>query len=518
MSTADVDKLPEGWAELPLESLADDPSTITYGVLKPGPVCAGGVAMLRVKDIVGNQLDDRELYRITPQLDSEYRRTKLKGGEVVVTVQGSVGRVAIVPSHVAGANISRTIAVIRPVNPELGKWIWLGLQSPGVQKQIGEAIGGTTRDSLNIRDLRLLPIPLPPLEEQRRIVAAVERLLGRVSAARDRLNRVPATLKRFRQAVLAAACSGRLTTDWRENNSDLKPASELLARIQAERQAASIKQGHKPKDEEEALDVGRTEPSDLPGVWEWVQVSHLLHYARAAGYGVLQPGPELPEGAPMVRVCDIENGTVLVQQLKRIAPDIDHQYRRTRLQGGEVLVTLVGTIGRTAVAPLEATGANIARAVAMLPLCPHVVPEYLQFALSEPTKNQELVDLAREVARKTLNLGLLKTVRVPLPPFPEQREIVRRVGELFAMADAVEVKLAAARRRADSLAQAVLAKAFRGELVLTEAELARRQGREYEPASTLLERIQEEREKVKSTEKKQTGSKKQRTFQRKAHS
>ena len=96
---------------------------------------------------------------------------------------------------------------------------------------------------------------------------------------------------------------------------------------------------------------------------------------------------------------------------------------------------------------------------------------------------------AREVARKTLNLEQLRTLPVPLPPLAEQHEIVRRVEQLFALADRLEAQLAAARTRVDRLTQSILAKAFRGELVPTEADLARREARPYEPASALLERI-----------------------------
>jgi type I restriction enzyme S subunit len=308
---------------------------------------------------------------------------------------------------------------------------------------------GSSQPLINQTIVRNLALRLPPLAEQDRIVAKVEDVLAKIDAARQRLAKVPALLKRFRQSVLAAACSGRLTAHWR----------------------------------------GVDDEGDLPTGWERAHLDQILHPTRAAGYGVLQPGPDVPNGVPMVRVCDIENGTVLIDQLKHIARDIDAQYRRTRLQGGEVLVTLVGTIGRTAVAPPEAAGANIARAVAMLPLRPDVSAKYVQLALAEPFTNSVLGGLAREVARKTLNLGLLKEVQIPLPAPKEQSEIVRRVERLFKLADAAERRVAAASARADRIAAAVLAKAFRGELVPTEAELARREGREYEPASVLLERI-----------------------------
>jgi type I restriction enzyme S subunit len=93
-----------------------------------------------------------------------------------------------------------------------------------------------------------------------------------------------------------------------------------------------------------------------------------------------------------------------------------------------------------------------------------------------------------------LSLGVIKRWRINIPPLEEQYEIVRRVEILFKLADKTEKRLEAATKRADRLAQSVLAKAFRGELVPTEAELARREGRDYEPASVLLDRIKAQRE------------------------
>jgi len=102
----------------------------------------------------------------------------------------------------------------------------------------------------------------------------------------------------------------------------------------------------------------------------------------------------------------------------------------------------------------------------------------------------------------SLSTGKVKEFPVPLPPIEEQQEIVRRVQALFKLADAIEKRVAAAKLRADKLTQSILARAFRGELVPTEAELARREGRSYEPASVLLERIRAERAEGKPQAKK----------------
>jgi type I restriction enzyme, S subunit len=106
----------------------------------------------------------------------------------------------------------------------------------------------------------------------------------------------------------------------------------------------------------------------------------------------------------------------------------------------------------------------------------------------------DLQDYVTGTAQPKLTQASLNRIPVPVPPLTEQQEIVRRVDALFALADRIEAKLTAARQRVESLTQAVLAKAFRGELVPTEAELARRENRSYEPAADLLERIKATRE------------------------
>src|SRR5207247_3359661 len=122
--------------------------------LEPGPRVTGGIPMLRVKDLQGGEVDIADAYLIEATLDAQYGRTKLEGGEVLLSIQGSVGRTAIVPESMAGANVSRTLAVMRPVVSEFGSWLWMWFQSPEGQRAMQEATGGTTRDSLNLRDLR----------------------------------------------------------------------------------------------------------------------------------------------------------------------------------------------------------------------------------------------------------------------------------------------------------------------------------------------------------------------------
>jgi len=131
---------------------------------------------------------------------------------------------------------------------------------------------------------------------------------------------------------------------------------------------------------------------------------------------------------------------------------------------GDILVSVVGTIGRTAIVPDGFEG-NIARAIARVCCKRGVNPRWLNYWFNSPSVQWWLLSSSKEVARKTLNLGDLASLACPIPQDAEQTEIVRRVEALFAFADRLEARLAQAQTAATRLTPALLAKAFRGELV-----------------------------------------------------
>jgi len=149
--------------------------------------------------------------------------------------------------------------------------------------------------------------------------------------------------------------------------------------------------------------------------------------------------------------------------------------------------------GCIAIVPTELDGANITQDTARIAVHPQLSADYVELYLRSPSVQKRLEAAMKGVAVRGVNIGDVRVLQVAVPPIREQNEIVRRVEALFKLADAIEKRVAAATLRAGKLTQAILAKAFRGELVTTEAKLARREGREYEPASVLLERIKAER-------------------------
>lgn len=460
-----MEELPDGWVEAPLGEclqpggLFDGPFGSS---LKTSDYTESGVRVIRLENLANLRfVGDKHTYISKAKYETLAKHTIRPGDVLFGSFVDGATRVCLVPRLDGPAIAKADCFCVRPESRLLdAKFLVYQLGASATRDALIEQIHGATRPRVTTRQLREFAVVLPPVAEQKRIVEKVEALLAQVQAARDRLERVQQILKRFRQSVLAAACEGRLT---------------------------------------EACGAGSVDGAahrgdwDTPASWRWLSLAELLDQKRAAAYGVLQPGPHVPGGVPFVRIGDLSGGTVVVNGLKRISSEIAKTYPRTRLQGGEVLVSLVGTIGRVAVAPPELAGANVARAIAVLPLSGKVLPTYVRMVLDHTPKAQELEGLSREVARKTLNLGLLKRVRIPVPSLTVQEEIVSHAGRLLAAGDLIEARVNRVLSHCTSAPQAILAKAFAGELVPTEAVLARAEGRGYESGEELLARVRGER-------------------------
>ena len=302
-------------------------------------------------------------------------------------------------------------------------------------------------------------VPLPPLPTQQRMVAKLDTLFGHLDALKTRLDRIPQLLKDFRQKVLTQAVTGKLTEEWREGK-ELEDIKILFSKIDFRRnQHKKSKISNLKLDLRSDLDL-----FELPSKWAWADLNFLMDEENSFCYGVVQPGKDVKNEQKLIRVQDLSNGKILNDQLRGISWKIDKEYTRSKVNEGDLLVTVVGTIGRTAIVAKESVGLNIARAVAKIPIR-DCNGHYIRIFFDSEIGQQWLVGDAREVARKTLNLDQLKTLPIAVPPVEEQKEIVRRVESLFAKADQIEASYQKLTAKIEQLPQALLAKAFRGELV-----------------------------------------------------
>jgi type I restriction enzyme S subunit len=395
------------------------------------------------------------------------------------------------------------IKILRPPTELPVRLLWLALTALKIESR------GYSRHFQFLRKARLR---LAPLGEQKRILEKLDALLSRVTTGEAAARRAQERLKRYRAAVLHAAVTGALTRAWRKANKTTETGAQLLKRLLKARRArweeAELKRlrevGKPPKDDkwksryEEPIAPKTSDIREAPMKWAWASVDQLNPGDRPCTYGVLQPGPHNPRGVPLVRVGDINDGRVTLEGMKRISPRIAAKYQRTKLQGGELLITLVGAIGRTAVVPKSLSGANTARAVGVVPLTALVDPFWVELWFRSPAKLNEMVGKAHEVARKTLNLEDVRSAAVPVPPLPEQSEIVREVQRRLTAADRLTATLNRQLGRARATRQSLLRQAFSGQLVPQDPK--------DEPASILLDRLRGVRDAEAETTKKRTKS------------
>ncbi|MGE0480489.1 MAG: restriction endonuclease subunit S [Phycisphaerae bacterium] len=328
------------------------------------------------------------------------------------------------------------------------------------------------------------PIPVPPLVEQKRIADRIEALLKSVDAGRERLAKLPNILRLFRQSILAAACSGRLTEDWRDAHPDTEPSTNALARFDRD---AAKHNGSDRRPAESTLDFELM--PELPETWCYRRADSIVAPKTVITYGIVLPGPETPDGVPYVRQQDIQDGKVLIDQLRRTTGAIAAKHDRSRLHKGDVLLCIIRHL-RVAVVPPGLDGANLTQGTVRMRPSAVMVGEFLALLLASPHTQSWMKQRHFGMSMPRINVEHAREIPVAVPPVTEQVEIVRRVRSLMNLAESIERRLAVAQVRTDKLTQAILARAYCGELVETEAELARAECRDYESGEALLARIQ----------------------------
>lgn len=336
------------------------------------------------------------------------------------------------------------------------------------QQEKSSAIPGISRE-----DIYKIKVPLPPLKEQRRIVAKLEELLVKVDVSQKRLEKIPLILKRFRQAVLAAACSGRLTTDWREENTDCVGANLVFAQKEGQSQGLPLQNGG--------------EGEELPEGWEVTCVSKLASLITSGSRGWAQYYAD--SGSIFIRAQNINSDFLDLSDVAYVRLPDQTEGLRTKIQKDDLLITITGAnVTKSARVSDHLGDAYVSQHVALVRLKDISLSPFLfLFIVSSAHGRAQLLDAAYGQGKPGLNLDNIRSVRVPLPPLPEQHEIVRCVEALFTLADQLEVRYQKAKAHVDRLTQSILAKAFRGELVPRDPA--------DEPASVLLERIRAERAK-----------------------
>ena len=339
-------------------------------------------------------------------------------------------------------------------------------------------VGGTTRLKLNQGNLKSIPFPLPPLAEQQRIVAKLDELFGHLDSVKTRLNNIPQILKNFRQAVLTQAVTGKLTEEWRVGK-ELEDTDLYLDRIYKSRvnyqigveKVYSDKGLNAPRKPSQSILDGSHIPISIPKLWKEVRLVDLIvdltDYHANGSYVKLKANVTLKEEedyACMIRSTNFEKNNFedLLIYIDEKAYNFMH---RSKLFGGEILISKIGNAGSVYLMPNLNRPASLAMNLFALRVNELVDNKFLYYYLISNSGSNLINKYVRGVATKSIDKISVRSVMVGLPSAEEQTEIVKRVEHLFAKADAIEAQYQTLKEKIDSLPQAILAKAFKGELV-----------------------------------------------------
>ncbi|MCU0796507.1 MAG: restriction endonuclease subunit S [Akkermansiaceae bacterium] len=430
------DELPNGWELIKLQDVASWGSGGTPPRKNP-KYYGGEIPWIKTGELGDGLILDTEEKITAAGLKNSSAKVFPKGSVAIAMYGATIGKVSILGID-AATNQACAVGIpdLRVTGPQ---YLFQYLRS---QKDAFIAAGkGGAQPNLSQGVIKEWPLPLAPLAEQKRIADKLESVLGRVDACRARLDRVPALVKRFRQSVLAAATSGKLTEEWRQVNG-------------------------------------------VNDEWENFELGDLVTEMKN---GLVAKQTKEAVGIPMSRIETIADGTINPERIGYSTEVTLKQAEPFRLKFCDILFSHINSaahLGKTAIyRGIPATLFHGMNLMLLRADDEKVSSVFLELSLRHLRGESVFSMVAQHaVNQASINQKKLRAIEIAVPSLPEQQEIVRRVEALFAFADRIEARLATAQKTVERLTPATLAKAFRGELVPQDPN--------DEPATTLLEQLE----------------------------
>lgn len=426
--------LPQGWVECSLGEIL----TAKKGK-KPSSVIneprAGYVPYILIDEMEGKPIRN---YTNDPKVSI------IDETEVLLVWDGSIGKCG---SGMKGA-IGSTLVGLKALGGIQTKFLEYTIKLQN--NFIKETSTGTGLQHINKDFFEICKIPLPPLAEQRRIVAKLDAIMQKVESNKQRLEKIPKLLRRFRQSVLNAALNGKLTEDWRKEKRIV--------------------------DEWEEVELNSVIPKG--GIFDGPFGSNL----KSDDYR--------EKGVRVIRLENIEHLFFIYEKETYVTEEKYQSLIRHSVGEGDIIFSsFISEEIRACILPKLSTKA-IAKAdcFCIRPEANKIDKQFLLYSLVSMNSHQQLVLNIHGATRPRINTTQLKSLLIPLPKLEEQKEIIRKVEQLYAFADKLEARYTKAKTMLDKMTQSILAKAFRGDLVSQDPN--------DEPASVLLQKIKSEKEKL----------------------
>jgi type I restriction enzyme S subunit len=413
-------QLPKSWMRTTVGNISEN---VQYGYTASSENFDSGVRFLRITDIQDNKVDWENVpfCQIT---DSQLEKFQLFTGDILFARTGAtVGKSFLIREIKRKAVFASYLIRLTGVKNVDVRFIKYFFESQEYWEQISNSAAGIGQPNVNATKLKEIGIPLPPHTEQQRIVTKLDSLFARIDKLKSGLERFPKLLKDFRQSVLTQAVTGKLTEEWREGRELEEWKVELSSDC-----CKKVQNGGTPK---------------------------------ADGF--------CDDGIPFLKVYNIVNNRINFDYRPQYVTD-EAQYRKIKKSitfPGDIIMNIVGPpLNKIAIIPNDFSEWNLNQAITLFRPKEYLNHKFLYYFFCEGKSVRDVMgDTRGVVGQVNISLTQCRNFEIPIPPITEQQEIVLRVDSLFAKADILEAQYQTLRVKLEQLPQAILAKAFRGELV-----------------------------------------------------
>ncbi|MCX7794654.1 MAG: restriction endonuclease subunit S [Thermodesulfovibrionales bacterium] len=464
--------LPQGWVLVKLGEVCLEPQ---YGWTTSASK-RGKLHLLRTSDITSETIewDSVPFCKVEPPDIEKYI---LRDGDIVISRAGSVGFSHLIKNPKKAIFASYLIRFKPLINEQFLAYF---LKSPSYWQSISEKSLGIAIPNVNASKLRQIPIPLPPLSEQKRIVAKIEELFTRLDAGVEALKKAKTLIMRYRQAVLKYAFNGKLTEEWRNNSKSLKENERKKANLNEE----ILRFAQNDKEKEANNDLPH-----LPEGWRWVRLGEVAEINPKFNGDDISDDIEVTF-LPMKCVKEL-TGHLDLTNIKKLS-EVKKGY--TSFVDGDVLfakITPCMENGKVAIAynlrnsiGFGSTEFHVVRVGKLL------LNKFLFFFfIREDFRKDAQRHMTGSAGQLRVPVSYMQQIYIPLPPLPEQHQIVSEIERRFSVIEQIERVVDQSLKQADRLRQSILKRAFEGKLVPQDPN--------DEPAEKLLERIKQKKEKNK---------------------
>jgi type I restriction enzyme S subunit len=492
----DLWTIPQNWCWVEFSDLGETVSGGTPSTKEPS-YWGDEIGWISPSDLTGynkktisrgaKSLTKRGLHNSSAQL--------MPAGSVHFSSRAPIGYVVISSQPVSTNQGFKSIV---PAQGIFNEYLYYFLKSA---KSLAEnRASGTTFKELSGAAFKRLPFPLPPTTEQHRIVDKIEELFSELDKGVENLETAREQLKVYRQALLKHAFEGKMTADWREKNErNLKPADALRSEILDVRCATWGKAQSKRYKIPVSVDAADLPP--LPRAWAWVSLDELVsgepRSLQSGPFGSSLKHSEFRhEGILVIGIDNVGSGQFSLGSQNRLPMAKFSNLTKYRARPGDLLITVMASLGRTCVVPRTLETAIITKHVYRVSIDHnYLLPEFYNLALQGPTVSRKrMLQGAQGQTRPGLNSSILREIPLPLCSLAEQQEIVSRLSQRLSELENLDKAVQEELLRAKALRQAILKRAFLGGLVA--------QDRNDEPASVLLERIKSQKAEQENCKKK----------------